>query len=101
MAAVVSYGISQIGLMICFFTYNVGGAILYPLFYALNAWPLLVLQHMDGALHSNLLGVDENYSNAFYRGQFISLAGWLLISPLMLMILRRIKRRNRKKHEEG
>jgi hypothetical protein len=89
--AAVSYGLSLMGLMIGFFSYNFGGMILYPVFYALNAWPLFVLQQIDGELHHSLLGADEKYGNTFGRGQLISLAGWLFISPFMLMIFRAIK----------
>jgi hypothetical protein len=95
------YGLSLMGLMICFFSYNFGGMILYPLFYVLNAWPLLVLQQIDGVFHSNILGIDENYSNAFGRGQFISIAGWLLISPFVLMIYRGIKMIQSKNNKES
>lgn len=102
LVAAAFYSTSLAGLMLCFYNYNSVGAFLYPLFYALNAWPLTILQQLDGEPQRSLLGIDEEYRNAFARGQWISLAGWLLISPFMLLMFRGFSKiLHNKKNKEG
>ena len=75
------YFFSIIGLMLCYSLYSLGGFILYPIFYFLNCWPLMLIKFIDLDLHIMLLGK----SDPFLNGQIISLISWLLISPLLIV----------------
>lgn len=70
--------VSQIGLMISFFTYGFIGWLLYPLFFILATWPSMIVSLFRPQ------ELPNNYYESAYAIQFgVSLMGWIVLGILI------------------